>query len=106
MREKLNKYRKNITSQYGEDGIIDFLIKSSKKKINKSCFEVGAGRQACLDTVVFFSLPQRGSVCCGALRSRFFLRVDKKNLAVGFSRPSKWANGNYINFKFHLINFD
>ena len=43
MREKLNKYAKNITSQYGEDGILDYLIRTSKKKINKSCFEVGAG---------------------------------------------------------------
>ena len=43
MREKLNIYSKNNTSQYGEDGIIDFLIKTSKVEINKSCFEVGAG---------------------------------------------------------------
>jgi len=43
MLEKLNKYSKNNTSQYGEDGIIEFLIKTSNIEINKSCFEVGAG---------------------------------------------------------------
>ena len=39
---KLNKYFKNISSQYGEDGIIEFLIKTSKSKISKSCIEFGA----------------------------------------------------------------
>jgi len=43
MKEKLNKYGENKTSQYGEDGIIKFLIETSKIDINKSCFEVGAG---------------------------------------------------------------
>jgi hypothetical protein len=43
MREKLNKHSKNITSQYGEDGIIEYLINTSKSAIKKSCFEVGAG---------------------------------------------------------------
>ncbi len=43
MRDKLNKYARNNTSQYGEDGIIDYLIETSKVEINKSCFEVGAG---------------------------------------------------------------
>lgn len=38
----LNKYKKNISSQFGEDGIIEFLIDSSKKPINKTCFECGA----------------------------------------------------------------
>ncbi len=39
---KLNKYKKNITSQFGEDGIIDYLIKTSKTKILKNCIEFGA----------------------------------------------------------------
>lgn len=43
MKGKLNKYEKNITSQYGEDGIIEYLIKTSAIDINKSCLEVGAG---------------------------------------------------------------
>ena len=30
---KLNKHKKNVTSQYGEDGIIEFLIKTSKINI-------------------------------------------------------------------------
>lgn len=38
----LNKYKKNISSQFGEDGIIEFLIDSSKNPINKTCFECGA----------------------------------------------------------------
>jgi len=40
--ELLNKYSKNISSQYGEDGIIEFLIKTSSVPINKTCFECGA----------------------------------------------------------------
>lgn len=38
---KLNKHKKNVTSQYGEDGIIEFLINSSKKKIHKTSIEFG-----------------------------------------------------------------
>lgn len=40
--ELLNKYSKNISSQYGEDGIIEFLIKTSSVPINKTSFECGA----------------------------------------------------------------
>ena len=43
MKDKLNKYTKNYTSQFGEDGIIEYLIQTSRTPINKSCFEVGAG---------------------------------------------------------------
>lgn len=43
MIEKLNKHSYNKTSQYGEDGIIEYLINTSRSAINKSCFEVGAG---------------------------------------------------------------
>ena len=39
---KLNKYAKNISSQYGEDGIIEYLTKTSSLRINKSCVEFGA----------------------------------------------------------------
>jgi hypothetical protein len=38
---KLNKHKKNVTSQYGEDGIIEFLIKTSKINITKSSIEFG-----------------------------------------------------------------
>ena len=38
---KINNHSKNITSQYGEDGIIEFLIKTSKIKIKKSSIEFG-----------------------------------------------------------------
>jgi hypothetical protein len=38
----LNKYSKNIASQYGEDGIIEFLIKSSLIPIKNTSFECGA----------------------------------------------------------------
>ena len=40
--ELLNKYSKNISSQYGEDGIIEFLIETSLTPIKKTCFECGA----------------------------------------------------------------
>ena len=40
--ELLNKYSKNIASQYGEDGIIERIIKTSLVPINKTCFECGA----------------------------------------------------------------
>lgn len=40
--ELLNKYSKNISSQYGEDGIIEFLIKTSLIPIKETCFECGA----------------------------------------------------------------
>ena len=39
---KLNKFARNINSQYGEDGIIEYLTKTSKLKINQSCVEFGA----------------------------------------------------------------
>jgi len=39
---KLNKYKKNITSQYGEDGILLYLIKNSKFDIVKTSIEFGA----------------------------------------------------------------
>jgi hypothetical protein len=39
--KKLNKYQYNIYSQYGEDGIINYI--RSRIKLNKSCLEVGAG---------------------------------------------------------------
>jgi hypothetical protein len=39
----LKSKEKNITSQYGEDGIIDFLVDYLKADINKVCLEVGAG---------------------------------------------------------------
>lgn len=54
--EKLNKYEKNITSQYGEDGIIEYLVKTSATKINKSCLEVGAGDgKTCSNTHVLWN---------------------------------------------------
>ena len=43
MQEKLDKYQFNNTSQYGEDGIIEYLINNSKDEIHKSCCEFGAG---------------------------------------------------------------
>ena len=38
---KLNRYSKNIYSQYGEDGIIEYLIETSKKKIFNTSIEFG-----------------------------------------------------------------
>lgn len=38
---KLNKHKKNITSQFGEDGIIQYLIKTSKIGIFKTSIEFG-----------------------------------------------------------------
>ena len=38
---KLNKYKNNITSQYGEDGLIQYLIKTSKVDIAKTSIEFG-----------------------------------------------------------------
>jgi len=42
MKEKLNIFSKNITSQHGEDGIIEYIIQSLGEKINKTCCEFGA----------------------------------------------------------------
>ena len=39
---KLNKYSKNVYSQYGEDGIIEYIIKTSIIPINKNSVEFGA----------------------------------------------------------------
>ena len=36
---KLNKYSKNVYSQYGEDGIIEYIIKTSIIPINKNSIE-------------------------------------------------------------------
>ena len=38
---KLNSHKKNITSQYGEDGILQYLIKTSKIDILKTSIEFG-----------------------------------------------------------------
>ena len=38
---KLNKYNKNISSQYGEDGIIEYLISTSLIPIYKTTIEFG-----------------------------------------------------------------
>jgi len=38
---KLNSFKKNISSQYGEDGIIDYLISTSLIPIHKSSIEFG-----------------------------------------------------------------
>jgi len=38
---KLNNHKKNITSQYGEDGILQYLIKTSKIDILKTSIEFG-----------------------------------------------------------------
>ena len=37
------KYRKNVTSQYGEDGVIEFLSHLLGDNLHKNCLEVGAG---------------------------------------------------------------
>ena len=42
MKDKLNIYSRNITSQHGEDGILDYIINSLNGKINKTCCEFGA----------------------------------------------------------------
>lgn len=39
----LRSAEKNTTSQYGEDGIIEFLTELMKEDVNKVCLEVGAG---------------------------------------------------------------
>lgn len=39
---KLNEYGENITSQHGEDGIIEYIVKSLEGKIITSCCEFGA----------------------------------------------------------------
>ena len=39
---KLNKYAKKISSQFGEDGIIEYYTKISRLRINKSCVEFGS----------------------------------------------------------------
>lgn len=41
--QALKLKEKNITSQYGEDGIIDFLTEHMQVDINEVCLEVGAG---------------------------------------------------------------
>ncbi len=42
MRKKLNQYANNITSQYGEDGIIKYIIDNAKGDITRSACEFGA----------------------------------------------------------------
>ena len=42
MKDKLNIYSRNITSQHGEDGILDYIINSLNGKINQTCCEFGA----------------------------------------------------------------
>ena len=42
MKDKLNMYSKNITSQHGEDGILEYIITSLDGKINNICCEFGA----------------------------------------------------------------
>lgn len=42
MREKLNKYANNVTSQHGEDGVLNYIIESLEDRIHKTCCEFGA----------------------------------------------------------------
>jgi len=42
MKEKLNIHAKNITSQHGEDGILNYIVKSLGDKASKTCCEFGA----------------------------------------------------------------
>jgi hypothetical protein len=42
MRDKLNIYAKNVTSQHGEDGIVDYIVNSLDGRIRKICCEFGA----------------------------------------------------------------
>jgi len=42
MKEKLNVYANNVTSQHGEDGILEYIVKSLNGRINKTCCEFGA----------------------------------------------------------------
>lgn len=40
--KEINLHKKNVTSQFGEDGIIDYLIKILDDDLNMTCCEVGA----------------------------------------------------------------
>ena len=42
MKEKLNKFSNNVTSQHGEDGILEYIIQSLGNQIIKTCCEFGA----------------------------------------------------------------
>ena len=42
MKDKLNIYSENITSQHGEDGILNYIIDSLEEKIIHTCCEFGA----------------------------------------------------------------
>jgi len=42
MKDKLNIYSNNITSQHGEDGILNYIISSLEGEINHTCCEFGA----------------------------------------------------------------
>ena len=42
MKGKLNIYSSNVTSQHGEDGILEYIINSLNGKINHTCCEFGA----------------------------------------------------------------
>ena len=39
----LKSAENNLTSQYGEDGIIEVLVELMKKDVTKVCLEVGVG---------------------------------------------------------------
>ena len=43
MSGKLNRYAKNLTSQYGEDGIIQYILNNIPGPTNRWCCEFGAG---------------------------------------------------------------
>ena len=42
MQDKLNIYGNNITSQHGEDGILNYIIDSLEEKVIRTCCEFGA----------------------------------------------------------------
>jgi hypothetical protein len=74
--KKLNKYQYNRYSQYGEDGIINYI--TSRIRINKSCLEVGAG-----DGIEFSNtrrLLELGYKCVYIESSNFKFKLLKKNL--------------------------
>ena len=107
MFNKINKYKHNVYSQYGEDGLINFI--TSKIKIERSALEVGAE-----DGIKFSNtrnLLIKGYKCyyIEANKSKFELlkkntkKYKKNSLLFNFKISAKGKNSLDELFKIHKL---
>ena len=90
---KLNKYNKNVYSQTGEDGIIEYLIKTSKETIYSNSVEFG-GHDGVTNSNTYnlYINHNFNSLIIEADKSRFDLSADNYFDKSRFNAINKFIN--------------